>query len=101
MCRNKLNSLLKCAEKQYIADLLDSNKSNLKKTWNIMKHIVNRKKTQKLQEKFKMSDNTITSDKTVIAENFNDFFVNIGNNLAKRIPNVSTSPGRYMGDMIS
>ena len=101
MYRNKLNSLLKCAEKQYIADLLESNKSNLKKTWNIMKHIVNRKKTQKLQEKFKMSDNTITSDKTVIAENFNDFFVNIGNNLAKRIPNVSTPPGRYMGDMIS
>ena len=29
--RNKLNSLLKCAEKQYIADLLESNKSNLKK----------------------------------------------------------------------
>ena len=25
-------------------------------------------KTQKLQDKFKMSDNTITSDKTVIAE---------------------------------
>ena len=101
MYRNKLNSLLKCAEKQYIADLLESNKSNLKKTWNIMKHIVNLKKTQKLQDKFKMSDNTITSDKTVIAENFNDFFVNIGNNLAKRIPNVSTPPGRYMGDMIS
>ena len=48
-----------------------------------------------------MSDNTITSDKTVIAENFNDFFVKIGNNLAKGIPNASTSPGRYMGDMIS
>ena len=38
-----------------------------------MKHIVNWKKTQKLEEKFKMSDNTITSDKTVIAENYNDF----------------------------
>ena len=47
MNRNKLNYLLKCAEKQYIADLLESNKSNLKKPWNIMKHIVNRKKTQK------------------------------------------------------
>ena len=30
MDRNKLNSLLKCAEKQYIADLLESNKSNFK-----------------------------------------------------------------------
>ena len=92
---------MKCAEKQYIADLLESNKSNLKKTWNITKHIVNRKKTQKLQEKFKVSDNTITSDRTLIAENFNDFFVNIGNDLAKRIPNVSISPCRYMGDKIS
>ena len=42
MYMNKLNALLKYAEKQYIADLLESNKSNLKKTWNIMKHIVNR-----------------------------------------------------------
>ena len=44
--RNKLNSLMKCAEKQYFADLLESNKSNLKKTWTIMKHIVNRKKSE-------------------------------------------------------
>ena len=42
--RNKLTSLLKCAEKQYIADLLESNKSNLNKIRNILKHIMNRKK---------------------------------------------------------
>ena len=42
--RNIFNSLLKCAEKQYIADLLGSNKSNREKTWDIMKHMVNRKK---------------------------------------------------------
>ena len=51
-----------------------------------MKDINNIKKTQKIQERFKLSDNTITNDKRVVAENFNDFFVNIGNNLAKRIP---------------
>ena len=47
-------------------------------------------KTHKIQKKFKMSDNTITSGKCVFAENSNDFFVNIGNNLGKRIPNVTT-----------
>ena len=36
MYRNKLSSLLKNAEKTYYADLLESNKSNLKKTWNIL-----------------------------------------------------------------
>ena len=49
MYRNKLNSLLRCAEKQYIADLLESNKSNLKKTCNIMKHIVNREKNPEIK----------------------------------------------------
>ena len=48
-----------------------------------------------------MSDKTSKHYKTVIAENVNDFFVNIGNDLAKRILNVSTFSCRYMGDMIS
>ena len=98
--RNKLNSLLKYAERQHFAELLESNKSNLKKTWNIMKDIINRKKSQKMQERFKLSDNTITNDKRVVAENFIDFFVNIGNNLAKRIPIIKTLPCRYMGDVV-
>ena len=99
--RNKLNNLLKCAEKQYFANLLESNKSNLKKTLSIMKHIVNRKRSEKLQERFKLSDDTITSGKRVVAENFNEFFVNIGNNLAKRIPTVKVCPNRFMGDIVS
>ena len=72
--RNKLNPLLKHFERQYFTDLLESNKSNLKKTWSIMKDFINRKKSQKVQERFKLSDNTITNDKIVVAENFNDFF---------------------------
>ena len=66
-----------------------------------MKHIVNRKRSEKLQERFKLSEDTITSDKRVVAENFKDFFVNIGNNLAKRIPTVKVCPNRFMGDIVS
>ena len=92
--RNKLDYLLKHAEMQHFAE---SNKSNLKKTWNIMNDIINRKKSQKVQERYKLSDNTITNDKGVVAENFNDFFVN---NLAKRISIVKTLQCRYMGDVV-
>ena len=42
----------------------------------------------------------MTSDKKVISENFNDFFVNVGYNLAKRIPNVNVSPRDFMGDRL-
>ena len=100
MYRNQLSSLLKNAEKTYYADLPESNKSNLKKTWNILKHIVNKKKGDKMQEKFKRSDNSITNDKYIISENFNDFFVNVGHNLAKHIPNVGIFPRNYMGDRV-
>ena len=92
--------MLKNAEKTYYADLLESNKSNLKKTWNILKHIVNKKKGDKMQEKFKCSDNSITNDEYIISENFNDFFVNVGHNLAKHIPNVGIFPRNFMGDRV-
>ena len=39
--RNKLNHILKIAEKKHYTDLLNNNKSNLKKTWKIMKGIIN------------------------------------------------------------
>ena len=90
----------KNAEKSYYAELLESNKSNLKKTWSILKNIVNKKRVNKMQEKFKITDNTITTDKSAIVENFNDFFVNIGHDLAKRIPDVGIFPKKYLGDWV-
>ena len=100
MYRNRLTRLIKIAERKYYADLLESNKSNLKKTWNILKTIINKKKVHKVNENFKLSDDSITSDKKVISENFNDFFVNVGYNLAKRIPNVNVSPRDFVGDRL-
>ena len=99
--RNKLTKLLKCAEKKHYAELLESNKSNLKKTWSILKSIVNKKKTQKIITKFKLSDNTVITDSYNISENFNDFFVNIGHGLAKRIPNTNILPSNFTGDNVS
>ena len=63
MYRNRLTRLIKIAERKYYADLLESNKSNLKKTWNILKTIINKKKVHKVNENFKLSDDSITSDK--------------------------------------
>ena len=96
--RNKLNHILKCAEKKYHSDLLDSNKHNIKKTWQIMKNIINRDKTKKIQKKFKITDGTMISDGTLISNTFNEFFVNVGPNLAKKVPNQNISPLQFMSD---
>ena len=96
--RNKLNHILKCAEKKYHSDLLDSNKDNIKKTWQIMKNIINKNKTKKIQNKFKITDGTMISDGILMSNTFNEFFVNVGPNLAKTIPTQNISPLQFMSD---
>ena len=73
-------------EKRYYANLLATERRNMKKTWVILKGIVNKNKSNQSQSQFKLSDGTITNDKYMICEKFNEFFVSIGPNLAKKIP---------------
>ena len=68
-----MNHLLKIAEKTHVAEKLESNKSNVKKAWSILKGIMNKRKSAKIQEKIKLSGGSITSDKQMISECFNDF----------------------------
>ena len=71
--RNKLTHLLVKTEKQHFTDLLAANQNNMKKTWQIMKNIVNRKKSERIQCKFKIDDQSTTDNKHVICNKFNDF----------------------------
>ena len=95
--RNKLTHMLVKAEKQHFTDLLAANQNNMKKTRQIMKNVVNRKKSEKIQCKFKIDDQSTTENKLNICNKFNDFFVNIGPNLARKIPGVALNPLQYMG----
>ena len=40
---NKLNHILKCAERKHFSDLLNDNKNNVKRTWKILKSVVKKK----------------------------------------------------------
>ena len=58
---------------------------------------MNRNKARQSQTKFKLNDGNCTTDGSVISNTFNDFFINIGPNLAGKIPNVGVLPVDYMG----
>ena len=94
--KNKTKQLLLKAEKKYYADILAMNKGNMKKIWSIMKGIIGEYKQKKLQEKIRLSDGTITYDKYIISERFNDFFIGIGPSLAGKIPSQSIKPKQYL-----
>ena len=91
---------MRISEKKYISDLLRVNKNDVKKTWQIMKNIINKNKKRMIHTKFKLSDGSFTMNGTNVSNKFNEFFTNIGPTLAKLIPNQQLSPLHFMGDPI-
>ena len=57
---------------------------------------MNRNKKSQVHSKFKLKDDTFTTLKSIISYKFNDLFVNIGPNLAKKIPPQSVSHLKFM-----
>ena len=97
--RNKLNHVLKYAEKHF-RDLIISHKDNTRKSWPIIKKIINMHRKPNIQSKFKHNDGTVTDDKEIISESLNNFFINIGPTLVKSIPCINKPPLGSMRDMI-
>ena len=89
--KNKLTAILRRCEKQYLTELLEINKGNMKETWKILNGLINKKsKGKQISTEFNGDESKITGDKT-IANGFNNVFVNIGPSLAKRIPKCKDS----------
>ena len=82
--RNKVNSLIFKAEKDHYEQLLKNHQNDLKKSWKILKEVINKKKPSSSTSKF-MINNQLSADKNKIANGFNNFFINVGPTLAKII----------------
>ena len=79
--RNKLNHLIRKAERNYYQDILLESKSNLKKSWQILKGIINKRKYRPPVQEFD-SNGIIIKDGEQIANKFNKSFVNVGSYLS-------------------
>ena len=99
--RNKLNQLIRSAERKHFHDVLLEHKSNLKKSWQVIKSVINKRKCTPVNTKFEVNGAT-TNDGNVIANKFNSFFVNVGTVLAQSISPTDKNPVDYIQqDMIS
>ena len=83
--RNILNNLLRAAKKSHITAEIELNKFNMKETWKTLNNVLGRNKQTKLPDFFKDPDGNKITDSNKIANNFNDFFTNIGTKLANKI----------------
>ena len=63
--RNKLNSLLRQSERDYYDSLLSENKQDLKKNWNVIKQVINKKKSTQICQNFKINNCNFTDNFTI------------------------------------
>ena len=93
--RNKLNQLIRSAERKHFHDVLLEHKSNLKKSWQVIKTVIDKTKYTPVNTEFKVNGAT-TNDRNVIANKFNTFFVNVGTVLANSIAPTDKNPVDYI-----
>ena len=81
---DKLTSLLRKREQDYIEEQLDINKADMSKSWKVIKEIIGRGKNTHNSTKFTINGNP-TFDKSVISNSFNNYFTLVGPQLAQNI----------------
>ena len=93
--KNNLNKLLKSAERDHYKQKLLKVKTNLRKTWEIIKGIINKKRTHTPIVKLSINGKENT-DKSQISNHFVEFFTNVGKSLDQKIPVSKTDPLDYI-----
>ena len=98
--RNRLISDLRNAEITYYNNELDIHKNDIKRKWKLLKTIIG-KNTTNTKNKINFSiNNTVITDSQLIADEFNNFFVSIGPQLANKISN-TVSPLSYVHSVVN
>ena len=95
--KNKLRSLINTAKKTHYERLISTNKNNCKKMWDIIKEVINNKKAKSDIDEI-LINNEICTDKQKITDSFNNYFINIGPELANSIPPSVGHHLDYMGN---
>ena len=96
--RNLIVSLLRMSKKKHYADYFEEHKTNIKKTWDGIRDLLNVSKKTSININKVIHDNKVISDNKGIAQSMNNFFVNIGTSVEAKIPNAKTSFQSYLAE---
>ena len=84
--RNITLALIRKSKADYYANFFEENKSDTKKTWEGIRRVINiSKKSRIIPTQLRYKDK-VHNEREAMAESFNDFYVNIGNTVEKKIP---------------
>ena len=83
--KNVLTQILRIEKRKYFTNQIFLFKHDIKNTWKIINSAINKSKSKPRITKIK-HNNTIIDDTAAIANTFNQYFSEIGHNLAQKIP---------------
>ena len=98
--RNSVNREIKTSKKKYYNEYFENCKNNMKKTWIGIKDLITSKQKSISVNQIKNGDRVL-DDPADICNSFNDFFVNVGPNLDKDIPNTPVSPLSFLKSRVA
>ena len=87
--------IIRTAEKEYYEKLFTESTNNIVKSWKIIRDVINKRNNVTKTASFLINEHDITDQET-IAEKFNEFYVNIGPTLARKIPTGRCDPISYI-----
>ena len=95
--RNLFEKLRKLSKKQYYTKILEKYKHDARRTWSVIKEVIGKKELNKkpFPDKIKFNDEFLTNVKD-IGGAFNNYFVNVGPDLASKIKNNKNSHKSYL-----
>ena len=95
--KNIFNSLKIKAKKAYYSKKLVNSALNIKQQWSVINELMgkNKQKTTNMPQRL-IIDDKLETDASKIAENFNNFFVTVGSNLASNLPCSSKDFNSYI-----
>ena len=88
--RNILSTSLRLAKKSYFSEQFDKCKFDVKSTWKVINEALKSKTSSDLPKHI-LKDGLQIDNSADIAQAFNEYFVNLGPDLASKIPNSQTS----------
>ncbi len=90
--RNRLTHMIRSAKQTYFSNLFSSSHSDPRSMWKNIEKIIQFKNQRKSTVKFLEDANkNQVSDPYIMSNLFNDFFVEVGPNLAKSLPNIGSN----------
>ena len=96
--RNRIIALLRVSKKQYFSNYFEEHNTNIKKTWEAIRNIINvSKKSSTKINKIIHNNQHITENKG-IADTINTFYTNIGSSIEAKIPHSKKSFQEYIGN---